>query len=94
MRISGLTLFNIGLAIVLLASSLWVSTTADYGMSAVSPYDPWCDINDDGKINIMDIANIARRFGALGEPFTAKAALEYTTADGLTSLTRLDNTST
>ena len=40
-------------------------------------YDPWADLNDDGKIDIWDIAYAARMFGATGEPLAAKAAIEY-----------------
>ncbi len=32
------------------------------------PYDPWADINEDGKINMVDIANVAAQFGTLGDP--------------------------
>lgn len=31
------------------------------------PYDPWADINDDGKINMYDIGYTAQRFGATGD---------------------------
>ena len=30
------------------------------------PYDPWADINDDGKINMYDIGYTARLFGTTG----------------------------
>jgi len=39
-------------------------------------YDPWGDINDDGKIDMKDIGFVARKFGTSGEPLT-KAAIEY-----------------
>jgi hypothetical protein len=35
---------------------------------AVGGYDPWADINDDGKINMYDIGYIARLFGTTGTP--------------------------
>jgi len=43
----------------------------------VGMYDPWLDINDDGKIDGKDIAGEAKNFGARGNPFVAKAGLEY-----------------
>jgi len=32
------------------------------------PYDPWTDINADGKIDIRDIAYTAAQFGTFGDP--------------------------
>jgi hypothetical protein len=32
------------------------------------PYDPWTDINEDGVINMKDIANAAAQFMATGDP--------------------------
>jgi len=32
------------------------------------PYDPWADYNDDGKINMVDIANVASQFMQTGDP--------------------------
>ncbi len=57
-------------ALFLLASALLVR------VSATLPYDPWDDINDDGKIDIKDIADVAARFGTSGTPLT-KAYLAY-----------------
>jgi hypothetical protein len=34
----------------------------------VGEYDPWADINDDGKINMYDIGYTARLFGSSGDP--------------------------
>jgi len=39
-------------------------------------YDPWLDINDDGKIDMKDVGSVARAFGATGDA-TVKAAIEY-----------------
>lgn len=36
--------------------------------SSVSEYDPWVDTNDDGQINILDIAATAIAFGTSGDP--------------------------
>lgn len=32
-----------------------------------NPYDPWADINEDGKINMYDIGYTAQRYGATGD---------------------------
>jgi hypothetical protein len=57
---------------VFLFGSMLVAETASVG-----EYDPWVDLNDDGKIDIYDVALAARLFGTTGEPFVAKAAIEY-----------------
>ena len=36
--------------------------------SSGDTYDPWIDINDDGKINILDITFVAKAFGTSGTP--------------------------
>jgi len=36
--------------------------------SGVGYYDPWIDLNDDGKIDMRDVATVARAFGSLGDP--------------------------
>jgi len=33
-----------------------------------APYDPWADMNEDGKIDIKDLAYTALRYGTLGDP--------------------------
>lgn len=38
-------------------------------------YDPWLDINDDGTINILDLATIAKAYGTTGEPINKTALL-------------------
>jgi hypothetical protein len=35
--------------------------------SQIGGYDPWADINDDGKIDMYDIGHSARLFGATGD---------------------------
>lgn len=61
MRASSFRFINVLIAAVLLASPFVVGLTA-------SQYDPWADINDDGKIDIKDIAYTAKLFGTLGDP--------------------------
>lgn len=63
---------EIMLVTVLLASSLLVGLT-----SSASVYDPWCDLDEDGDIDIFDIVRMAGIYGTTGEPFEAMAALEY-----------------
>lgn len=36
--------------------------------SRVGYYDHWIDFNDDGKIDMKDVAEVARAFGSLGDP--------------------------
>ncbi len=36
--------------------------------SLVEYYDPWLDINDDGDIDMKDVAASARAFGSFGDP--------------------------
>ncbi|KXH69717.1 MAG: hypothetical protein AM326_05080 [Candidatus Thorarchaeota archaeon SMTZ-45] len=62
------------LAVAILSFSLLASVTA------IPEYNPWYDINLDGKIDIKDIAAIAKLFGAIagpGETFEALAGLTY-----------------
>lgn len=57
------------LVIILIASviaSTIVITSSQVGSTL--PYDPWRDINDDGKIDIKDVADVAARYGTLGDP--------------------------
>lgn len=36
--------------------------------SATSPYDPWIDYNDDGKISLSDLVSLANSYGTTGDP--------------------------
>jgi hypothetical protein len=38
------------------------------GSQTAMPYDPWADLNDDGKINAWDIGYVCRLFGKSGDP--------------------------
>ncbi|MCJ7423483.1 hypothetical protein MUP01_04340, partial [Candidatus Bathyarchaeota archaeon] len=44
--------------------------------SGAWPYNPWWDINDDGKIDVKDVASVARAFGSTGQNIS-KAGLLY-----------------
>ncbi len=45
------------------------------GTTSSNEYDPWIDTNDDGIIDIFDIAALALAFGAEGEPINKTAIL-------------------
>ena len=47
------------------------------GTTATSSYNILADINDDGKIDIKDVAYVAIRFGELGIPINKTALLLY-----------------
>ncbi len=55
------------------------------GTTSSNEYDPWIDTNDDGIIDIFDIAELALAFGAEGEPIN-KTALLLEILDRLNSL--------
>jgi len=52
------------LTIISLAFSLALVPVST--QQAVKDYDPWYDINDDGKIDMKDVAGIAIKFGSEG----------------------------
>jgi len=54
-------------------------------------YDPWLDMNDDGRIDGREIGFVEKFFGTLGEPIN-KTALLYNVNDTLTALlSRIDS---
>ena len=60
------------LAIAILGSVWLVGLTSSAGV-----YNPWYDLDDDGDIDICDVVRMAGGYGTTGDPFEAKAALEY-----------------
>lgn len=52
----------------LIALILLIVAFTPISSQQVGTYDPWADINDDGKIDIRDIAYSARLFGTTGDP--------------------------
>jgi hypothetical protein len=79
MKITSSKVFNVVLAVVLLASVFAMSsatTTTGTIVTGALPYDPWVDINDDGIINIKDAAQLGALWGARGTPIT-KASLDF-----------------
>jgi hypothetical protein len=59
---------NYLVAIMLTALMLALMFIPMSGSQTTVQYDPWADINDDGKIDIKDIAYSSRLFGTLGDP--------------------------
>lgn len=56
-------------------------TTTLFMVAYSVSYDPWADINDDGKIDMRDIGYIAKLFGTAGTPIDKAAlVLELATA--------------
>jgi len=49
MKLTRSTLLNLILIGALMASCFLMTTTA-----GVRDYDPWCDLNDDGKIRVFE----------------------------------------
>ena len=67
-KIKKITVFTI----FLFTTFFFAGSTASVGV-----YDPWADLNDDGLINIFDVVEVAGKYGTSGDPFNAKAAIEY-----------------
>ena len=61
---------TIAIAVLLLAPTFLISVTATV------PYDPWCDMDDDGDIDIYDVVEMADRYGTAGASVN-KTALLY-----------------
>ena len=72
MKANLLTLLNIALTTTLLTSLLLVGATSS---SSVAEYDPWCDLDDDGDIDIFDIVQMAGKYGTTGTPINKTALL-------------------
>ena len=87
MKMSSSKLLVSILAVVLLASVLFMnptaSTTVSRSVDAIAiptatagGYNPWADFNNDGKLNIMDVSPIAAGWQTTGTPLT-KAYVAY-----------------
>jgi len=65
------------LATLCLTSTLFMAVPikSQDGTISSNEYDPWIDTNDDGIIDIFDIAKLALAFGAEGEPINKTALL-------------------
>jgi len=67
MKVKPLYLLNVILTVVLL-TSLLANAAIDRSETATKEYDPWKDMNLDGKINILDLVILAGYFGTEGTP--------------------------
>jgi hypothetical protein len=81
MKVSSSALLTIVLAAVLVASLFFMATrglsgSIEKGAMQLQEYDPWCDVNDDGKISVADLVIVVGRVPSMGDPLT-KAALTY-----------------
>lgn len=87
MKFSSSALLSIVLAVALVTLVFLIGIRAStgrtgdnvrsgYSTAAEREYDPWTDINDDGKIDIIDIATVARLFGTTGTPINKTALLQ------------------
>lgn len=56
------------LVATLFAAVLLTMTFIPTSSQQTGTYDPWLDINDDGKIDIRDLATMAKAYGTLGTP--------------------------
>jgi hypothetical protein len=64
-------------AAILLAAFMLTLAITPIASQQVRTYDPWVDINEDGKIEGKDIASIAKLFGTSGTPINRTALLEF-----------------
>jgi predicted secreted protein len=53
-----------------------VFTVIPVGSIGGSRYDPWLDYNDDGKIDVRDVARVCAAYGSKGTPLD-KASIQY-----------------
>ncbi len=94
------------LATFCLTSTLFmvIPIKSEVGTTSANEYDPWIDTNDDGIIDIFDIAKLALAFGAEGTPINKTAllldllnrldALNATVIEQQNTINQLDSTVT
>jgi hypothetical protein len=84
-------LFIAVLATFCLAATLFISMPTR-SSPGIGEYDAWVDINDDGKINILDISIMARAFGTSGDPTKSVVVSGYNNVENLTSFVLMNQT--
>src|SRR4030042_1761121 len=62
--------------LVVLGLILSLTAIRTVGSPGVGEYDPLADVNDDGVVDIFDIAQVALAFGTTGTPINETAWLE------------------
>ena len=60
---------------IVFVSLFFVNSTVSIANLQTDKYDPWLDLNDDGKIDIFDVVMVANAYGSSGKPFNKTAAL-------------------
>jgi hypothetical protein len=81
---------NYLVAVLLCSMILTLAFIQNSGSQASKQYDPWMDINDDGRIDMRDITQLCINFMATGDPVN-KTALLYNVNATLTELlSRID----
>jgi S1-C subfamily serine protease len=70
--------------VVLIMFCLTASLAMTFPSSSLGlrEYDPWLDLNDDGKIDIIDITKIALAFGTSGTPIDKTRLIQEANATG------------
>jgi hypothetical protein len=64
------------ISLLLVASCSVALLASAIQISSAPVYDLWCDVNNDGKVNIIDLLMVAKQFGATGQNLT-KASTQY-----------------
>jgi hypothetical protein len=79
------------LATFCLTSALFMIAPTRSQSTTGIEYDPWADINDDGKIDMRDIRFVAKLFGTYGDPINKTALLYEVNATFTELLSRIDS---
>jgi hypothetical protein len=76
---------SLALASTVMIAALLVGTTSSTSTTGIRDYNPWCDLDDDGDIDIYDIVDMANRYGTTGTPVN-KTELLYNVSNTYTAL--------
>jgi hypothetical protein len=86
MKTSRFTLVSLAIALLLLASPVLVQVTTSQGM-----YDPWCDQDSDGDVDIYDIVPAAAAYGTTGDPTKNVNVTNWPVSDQVTVFYAIDH---